>query len=106
MLQTILFYPLLFHYACATTIKAWSAKNELLGEVSACSGTILSENYPSLHRYEVIYNSAHVCWANDYGQCLFVSKSSGYINYYQDTSIFSGYIACGALGCDEVNIGC
>lgn len=33
MLQTILFYLPLFHYACATTIQAWSAENHLLGEV-------------------------------------------------------------------------
>ena len=106
MLPTILFALPLFHYAGATIIRAWSEHNELLGEASACSETILSENYPGLHRYEVVYDSAHVCWANDYGGCLFVSKDSGYINYYQDTAIFSGYIACGTFGCDEVNIGC
>lgn len=106
MLRTIFYNLLLFQYAAATTIKAWNAKNQLLGEVSACDATILSENYPTLHRYEVIFDSADVCWSNDYGQCLFVSKSSGYINYYLDTSIFSGYIACGTFGCDEVNAGC
>jgi hypothetical protein len=106
MLQLVVISLLFFQYACATLIQAWSADNKLLGEASACSETILSQNYPALHRYYVEFDSADVCWANDHGQCLFVSKSTGYINYYQDTSISSGYIACDHLGCDGVNLGC
>lgn len=100
MQSTLLLCFPLFGSVYATTVQAWSVDNKLLGEISACGATIISSQYPALHRYYVDYNSAQVCWSNDHGECLFASESSGYINYWLNTHIESGYIACGHLGCD------
>jgi hypothetical protein len=62
-----------------TVVQVWDANNKLLDSVSECNTNYFPPS--NTHRFYVNYGGQWVDWYNADDSFIFVSKSSGYVNY-------------------------